>query len=243
MKKAMQLRPRMNEQLKCAFCLEAVLATEAEFLKELGAASEFASLAVHKECSSEMVGKRFIIAPLAFGLADQSAQVRTLEALDVEDLMSEGAIQLTKNRFVLSNRQMNRGQGKFVMLREKVELEGAVLQPMQLATDGKLTSHDFLNVYEPLAIHASDSRLRLCLHDSLGLKIERGLVFSGGKMLGEGVYHSSARMSESLVTLSVGGLVSVVYDRGDFIDVDGGITMSRAPAHLPRPNMGPMRPQ
>lgn len=241
MKKTMQLRPRMNEQLKCAYCLETVSASAAEYLKEIGSSSDFASLAVHKECAAEMLSKRFVIAPLAYGIAERAATTGTLEALGTEDLMSEGAIQLTKNRFVLSNPQMNRGHDKFVMMRQEVELEGEVLQPMQIATDGKLTSHYFLNVYESLGIHAADSRLRLCLHDSVGLKIERGLVFSGGKMLSEGVYHSSVRMSESLVTLSVGGLVSVVYERGDFMDVEGGMTMSRAPAHLPRPNMGPGR--
>ncbi|MDF1661463.1 MAG: hypothetical protein P1V97_06805 [Planctomycetota bacterium] len=238
MRKAMQLRPRMNEQLKCAYCLEAVTATVAEYLKEIGSPSKFASLAVHKECAAEMIGKRFIIAPLAYGIAERVTTVMSLEALDAEDLMSEGAIQLTKNRFVLSNPQMNPEHNKFVMLRQEVELEGELLQPMQIAAEGKLTSHYFLNVYESLAIHAGDSRLRLCLHDSVGLKIERGLVFSGGRMLSEGVYHSSVRMSESLVTLSVGGLVSIVYERGDFMDVEGGMTMSRAPAHLPRPDMG-----
>lgn len=232
----MQLRPRQNERLKCAYCLETVIASAAEFLKESGASSDFASLAVHRDCAAEMVGKRFMVAPLAFGLA-QRPVVRSLEALDVDDLMGEGAEHIHKSRFILSNTQVNRDNDKFTFSRAEVTLEGEVLRPMQLASESKLSSHEFINVYEAFAIYAADSRLRLCLHDSLGLKIERGLVFSGGRMLSEGVYHSSARMSESLVTLDVGGLVSVVYAQGDFVDVEGGITMSRAPSHLPKPQM------
>lgn len=237
----MELRPRKNEVLRCGYCLEDVTASDAIYLKERGSESRFATLAVHGDCNDELKREhpRFVKAPLAYGLAKNEQAIHSLPVLTMEDMESMD-VPLQKGVIELDEYSPDR-----LAFRANGQCRGVVLNPMQITAKQRLImvnqDNTFINVYESLAIKASDAKLRLCLHDSLGLKIVRALVFSGGRQLKPGSYHSSSRMSQGLVTLDCGGVVSVVYDQGDFVDVEGGITLSKPPSNLPK-HMQPHMP-
>lgn len=235
----MELRPRQNETLRCGFCHDALPAEDALFATDADHGHRFATLAMHRECFGEANAgsQRFAEAPLAYGVARAlDEQLLAFPPAGFEVLLELGA-ELATGR---GGRPITLDQDSpgLLAVAGLVRLRGVVLRPIRLASRGglKMENDDgrFVNVYEPMTISSDEAKLRLCLHDSLGLKITRGLAFSGGRQLREGSYHSSVGLSRGLVTLDITGVASVVYNRGDFVDVEGGITMSRPPSTLPR---------
>jgi hypothetical protein len=244
MKGRMELRPRRNDNLRCSWCHELVPAANASFVRDKSNSTSFASLAVHPECFSEIQGdedlaQRFVLAPLAYGFGTE-LELASVPALHCEALRELGAEEGPENLNLQDSR------ARRLIFARGGRVHGVVLGPTQIAARGRFAMENpgrrFVSVYEPLAIVGDDVCLRLCLDDALGLRIEKGLVFSGGRMLREGVYHSSASYSRGLVTLRVSGLVSVVYGEGDFVDVNGEITLSKPPSNLAPENFPKHRP-